>query len=112
MTRADGGVSGVIVAVDRFGNLISNIGARAVVALANPTIHVGGLRLPLRRTYGDAVAGEYLGLINSFEVLEVARSRGNAAEGLNLARRGADFGRSGDPWGPISAQLISGAIRL
>jgi len=83
--RADGGIAGVIVAVDRFGNLISNIPAARVVALTNPTIHVGGLRLPLRRTYGDAAAGEYLGLINSFEVLEVARSRGNAAAGLSLA---------------------------
>lgn len=102
--RADGGVSGVIVAVDRFGNLISNIGAAQVVALSNPTIHVGGLRLPLRRTYGDSAAGEYLGLINSFEVLEVARSRGNAAGGLNLgvgepvsavpALPGAQFRRS------------------
>jgi len=82
--RADGGVAGVIVAVDRFGNLISNIEAASVVALASPTIHVGGLRLPLRRTYGDAGGGDYLGLINSFEVLEVARSRGNAAQGLNL----------------------------
>jgi S-adenosylmethionine hydrolase len=102
--RADGGVSGVIVAVDRFGNLISNIAAARVVALSNPTIHVGGLRLPLRRTYGDCAAGEYLGLINSFEVLEVARSRGSAAGGLNLgvgepvsavpALPGAQFRRS------------------
>ena len=84
VSRADGGVSGVIVAADRFGNLISNISAASVVALANPTIHIAGLRLPLRRTYGDAAKGDYLGLINSFEVLEVARSRGNAAQGLNL----------------------------
>jgi len=84
-TRADGGVAGVVVAVDRFGNLISNIDATTVVALATPTVHIGGLRVPLRRTYGDAAAGEYLGLINSFEVLEVARSRGNAAAGLGLA---------------------------
>jgi S-adenosylmethionine hydrolase len=83
--RADGGIAGVIVAVDRFGNLISNIEASAVVALSQPIVHIGGLRLPLRRTYGEAGAGEYLGLINSFEVLEVARSRGNAAAGLNLA---------------------------
>jgi S-adenosylmethionine hydrolase len=83
--RADGGISGVIVAVDRFGNLISNISAAQVVALVNPTVHIGGMRLPLRRTYGDAPPGEYLGLINSFEVLEVARARGNAAGGLNLA---------------------------
>jgi S-adenosylmethionine hydrolase len=84
IVRADGGVSGVIVAVDRFGNLISNISASQVVALANPIIHVGGMRLPLRRTYGDSPPGEYAGLINSFEVLEVARSRGNAAAGLEL----------------------------
>jgi len=84
-TRADGGIAGVVVAVDRFGNLISNIDATTVVALATPTVHIGGLRVPLRRTYGDAAAGEYLGLINSFEVLEVARSRGNAAAGLGLA---------------------------
>lgn len=83
--RIDGGIAGVIVAVDRFGNLISNIPAARVVALTTPTIHVGGMRLPLRRTYGEAAAGEYLGLINSFEVLEVARSRGSAAAGLNLA---------------------------
>lgn len=82
--RADGGVAGVIVVVDRFGNLISNIESAAVVALLKPTILIGGLRLPLRRTYGDAAAGEYLGLINSFEVLEVAQARGNAARGLNL----------------------------
>ena len=102
--RADGGVSGVIVAVDRFGNLISNISAARVVALSNPTIHIGGMRLPLRRTYGEMAAGEYLGLINSFEVLEVARSRGSAAGGLNLgvgapisavpALPGAQFRRS------------------
>jgi S-adenosyl-L-methionine hydrolase (adenosine-forming) len=83
-SRADGGIEGVIVAVDRFGNLISNIDAPSVVALAQPTASIGGMLLPLRRTYGDANAGEYLGLINSFEVLEVARARGNAAQGLNL----------------------------
>jgi len=83
--RTDGGIAGVIVAVDRFGNLISNIDAAAVVALTKPSIAVGDLLVPLRRTYGDAQAGEYLGLISSFEVLEVARARGNAAEGLNLA---------------------------
>jgi len=82
--RTDGGVEGVIVAVDRFGNLISNIEASAVVALDMPTALIGGMLLPLRRTYGDAQAGEYLGLINSFEVLEVARARGNASQGLNL----------------------------
>jgi len=83
--RADGGVAGVIVAVDRFGNLISNIEAAKVMALATPAIVIGGMRLPLLRTYGEAPAGGYLGLINSFGVLEVAQARGSAAQGLNLA---------------------------
>jgi S-adenosylmethionine hydrolase len=84
-SRADGGVAGVIVAVDRFGNLISNIESSAVVALSSPSVLIGDLALPLRRTYGDGQVGDYLGLINSFDVLEVARARGNAAAGLNLA---------------------------
>jgi S-adenosylmethionine hydrolase len=83
--RADGGIEGVIVAIDRFGNLISNIESSAVMALDHPTIYVAGLSLPLKRTYGEVPAGEYLGLINSFEVLEVARARGSAAQGLSLA---------------------------
>jgi S-adenosylmethionine hydrolase len=83
--RADGGIEGVIVAIDRFGNLISNIEAGAVMALDHPAVYVAGLSLPLKRTYGEAEAGEYLGLINSFEVLEVARARGSAAHGLGLA---------------------------
>ncbi len=82
--RADGGVEGVIVAIDRFGNLISNVEAGAVMALDHPTVYIAGLSLPLKRTYGEGQAGEYLGLINSFEVLEVARARGNAAQGLSL----------------------------
>lgn len=83
--RADGGVEGAIVAVDRFGNLISNVEAAAVMALDHPTVYISGLSLPLLRTYGEAAAGEYLGLINSFEVLEVARARGSAAQGLSIA---------------------------
>jgi S-adenosylmethionine hydrolase len=83
--RADGGIEGQVVVVDRFGNLISNIESSTVVALKLPTVLIAGLRLPLKLTYGDARAGEYLGVINSFDVLEVAQSRGNAAQGLKLA---------------------------
>jgi S-adenosyl-L-methionine hydrolase (adenosine-forming) len=83
--RADGGIEGVVVAIDRFGNLISNIEASAVMALDHPTIYIAGLSLPLKRTYGEAEQGEYLGLINSFEVLEVARARASAAQGLSIA---------------------------
>ena len=39
-------------------------------------------------TYGHAKPGDYLALINSFGVLEIARAEGDAAEGLG-AERGA-----------------------
>jgi S-adenosylmethionine hydrolase len=38
------------------------------------------------RTYAEAATGSYLGLINAFGVLEVARRNGSAAEGLSLER--------------------------
>jgi S-adenosylmethionine hydrolase len=99
--RADGGVDGVIVAADRFGNLISNIEAPAVMALNTPTVAIAGLKLPLKRTYGESMAGEYLGLINSFGVLEVARSRGNAAKGLDLGVGAAISAVPVDPTAPL-----------
>lgn len=99
--RIDGGVAGVIVAADRFGNLISNIEAGAVMALRSPAILVGGLRLPLKRTYGEAEAGDFLGLINSFGVLEVARSRGNAAESLRLGPGSPISVVPADPTAPL-----------
>ena len=46
------------------------------------------LALPLLDTYSDAKPGDYLALINSFGVVEIARSEGNAAKGLG-AERGA-----------------------
>jgi S-adenosylmethionine hydrolase len=37
-------------------------------------------------TYGRAKPGEYLALINSFGVIEVACAEGSAADGLGSAR--------------------------
>ena len=39
---------------------------------------------PLLRTYGDTRPGEYLALVNSFGVVEIARAEQSAAEGLGL----------------------------
>ena len=75
----------MIVAVDRFGNLISNISAAQVVALANPTIHIGGMRLPLRRTYGDTPPGEYLGLSIPSKSWRLRDRAATPPRGLNLA---------------------------
>ena len=40
----------------------------------------------MQTTYGRAKPGDYLALINSFDVVEVARAEGNAADGLGMER--------------------------
>lgn len=81
-----GRISGVIVTVDAFGNLISNIDAALIKSFDNPVAHLAGHDFELKMTYGRVKPGEYLALINSFGVLEIARAEGNAAEGLGSER--------------------------
>jgi S-adenosylmethionine hydrolase len=83
-----GKVSGVIVTVDSFGNLISNIDEKLIAGMKEPVARIGGHEIPMFQTYGRAKPGDYLALINSFGVLEIAKAEGNAAEGLG-ADRGA-----------------------
>ena len=78
----------MIITVDSFGNLISNIDAHLIAHMPEPVVHIGGHDIPVLPTYGRAKPGDYLALINSFGVLEVARAEGSAAEGLG-ADRGA-----------------------
>jgi S-adenosylmethionine hydrolase len=85
-TAVAGHVSGVIVTVDTFGNLISNIDATLVEGMAEPVAEIAGHRVPMLRTYGQAQPGDYLALVNSFGVVEIARAEGDAAEGLGSAR--------------------------
>jgi S-adenosylmethionine hydrolase len=79
-------VTGTVVTIDHFGNLITNIEPRHLQGLSHPWVRVAGRDLPLRRTYSDVRPGDDLALINSFGVLEVARAERSAAEGLGVAR--------------------------
>lgn len=81
-----GQVTGVVVTVDHFGNLITNIDSRHLGGLTQPAVRVAGRELPLRRTYSDVRPGEYLALVNSFGVVEIARAERSAADGLGLDR--------------------------
>jgi S-adenosylmethionine hydrolase len=80
------GVRGVVITIDHFGNLITNIDGTSIAGLARPVVRAGNRTIPLRRTYGEMKPGEYLALINSFGVLEIARAEKSAAEGLGLGR--------------------------
>jgi S-adenosyl-L-methionine hydrolase (adenosine-forming) len=79
-------VSGVIITIDHFGNLITNIDGDLIRAFPAPVVRTGGHVLPLRRTYGDVRPGEFLALVNSFGVIEIARAEQSAAEALGLGR--------------------------
>jgi hypothetical protein len=79
-------IEGVVVTIDHFGNLITNIRQRHLRSIVEPVIWIGGQRLPLRRTYGDVAPGCDLALINAFDALEIARAQGNAAVALGLER--------------------------
>jgi len=81
-----GEIRGVVITVDNFGNLITNIDGGLLAALAQPVVHAGGHKIAFRTTYSDAPPGEYLALVNSFGVLEVARSEMSADQGLGIGR--------------------------
>jgi S-adenosyl-L-methionine hydrolase (adenosine-forming) len=81
-----GRVSGVVVTLDHFGNLITNVEGGLLARFRHAVVHAGGHALALKRTYGDVSPGEYLALVNSFGVLEIARAEQSAADGLGLGR--------------------------
>lgn len=79
-----GRITGQVVAIDTWGNLITNIDASLLGGLREARIAVGHRKLPLSDTYGAAPPGALLALINSFDVLEIAWREGNAAAMLGL----------------------------
>ncbi len=87
--RAVGGnVGGVVIHVDRFGNLVTSIHGEAVEdAGADAVVRVAGRLVPVVRTYGDLPVGGLGALVSSRERLEVVVREGSAAAALR-ARRG------------------------
>ena len=84
--RYNGTLQGIVITIDHFGNLITNIEADMLMGEGRPVITTAGQQFELRETYGQVTPGEYTALINSVRVLEIARSEGNAAESLGLGR--------------------------
>jgi S-adenosylmethionine hydrolase len=76
---------GEVMHVDRFGNLITNVPARAldnaesVVVAGNTVSEIGG-------TYSAVEPGGVLALVGSADLVEIAVRDGNAAEALAVGR--------------------------
>jgi S-adenosyl-L-methionine hydrolase (adenosine-forming) len=79
-------VAGVVVTVDRFGNLITNLDATLLERTNARRVTLGGRDIPILRTYADAAPGELLAVVNAFGVIEVAEREGNAERRLGLGR--------------------------
>lgn len=81
-----GRVSGVIVTIDAFGNLITNIGGELIADFSEPTVKLAGHDFELEATYGRVEPGTFLALVNSFGVIEIACAEGSAADRLGSER--------------------------
>jgi len=77
----DGTLRGEVIAVDRFGNAITNF-----LALRDGTVEVAGEVLTLVRTYADAPPGAVVALCGSSGLLEIAQRDGHAARTLGIGR--------------------------
>ena len=79
-------VSGVVVTIDAFGNLITNIDSNLIQDFKKPNVHLAGHDFEIAPTYGRVEPGKFLALINSFGVIEIACAEGSAADGLGTER--------------------------
>jgi S-adenosylmethionine hydrolase len=84
--RRDGSATvGEILLVDRFGNLITNVGSDAVPA--GGRVHVAGADTgPVRQTFGDVRPGELVAYVGSGGTIEIALRDGSAADRLAATR--------------------------
>ncbi len=82
--RPDGAVQGEVLSIDRFGNAITNLYARA-----DGWLEVLDTMLPVVRTYAQVPEGTRVGVIGSSGLLEVAVRNGSAAQALRLVRGSA-----------------------
>lgn len=79
--RADGGIDGEVIAIDRFGNAITNL-----IAPRGGTVEIASRRLPIQRTYTEVAVGAPVAVIGSTGFVEIAVRNGSAAGVLSLQR--------------------------
>jgi len=93
---ADGNtLRGVVLKVDRFGNLITNITPQDAPSLFQPQppafkILVGNCEIAeIKLNYAQGTPGEVFGILGSMGYLEIAANRGSAAQAVG-AGKGSD----------------------
>jgi S-adenosylmethionine hydrolase len=79
--REDGAIEGEVIAIDRFGNAITNL-----IARGGGTVEVDDLRLPIVRTYSEVPSGTLCAVGGSTGLIEIAVRDGHGAEAARLRR--------------------------
>ena len=79
--RPDGAIEGEIIAIDRFGNAITNL-----AGIDSGTVSVGTRSLPVCGTYADAPFGAPVVVAGSSGLLEIAIRNDSAARVLGISR--------------------------
>lgn len=88
----EGGLRGVILKVDKFGNLITNITAQDIPQLLQPNppafrISIGQQQITkLATTYAEGAPNEVFALFGSMGFLEIAANRNAASRMLNVQK--------------------------
>lgn len=78
-------ISAKIAFVDRFGNIVTNIPAKAVSGAKGFILE--GVEFPMEKCYEDVEVGKPLALIGSFGTLELSIRNGSALELLKIRRK-------------------------
>jgi len=78
---ADGSLEGEVIAIDHFGNAVTNL-----ISMRGGMIEVGSAMVPVRRTYADARRGDAVAVVGSTGFIEIAIRDGDAAAALQLSR--------------------------
>ena len=78
---ADGSTNGVVISIDRFGNLVTNLITRRA-----GIVEIEGRSMTLGSTYADVEPGELTALIGSSGLVEIAVRDGSAASVLGVLR--------------------------
>lgn len=79
--RSDGAIEGEIIAIDRFGNAITNL-----TGIDSGFVALGELVIPVRRTYAEGSIGLPVAVVGSSGLLELAVRNDSAARALGISR--------------------------
>ena len=88
----DGRVQGVVLKVDKFGNVVTNVTPRDIPQLFAPEpppfrIVIGSHEITrIRTAYAEGTPGEVFGILGSMGFLELSTNRGSAARALQVGK--------------------------